>query len=179
MGQCNGCGDPVIPSVNNDAKECCELTPANCVVTSEYQNFFKIGVGKTLTYVIDTIAKYVKALTLRVDALEALHNYKTFTAILTQAGVAAPTAIIVDNKIGGTAVWAYVSPGVYTLTLTGAFAADKTIIELKDWDKPWAAQVKAFRVDVDTIQIESGNASGDYIDNDVISSMPIEIKVYD
>ena len=130
MGQCNGCGDPVIPSVNNDAKECCELTPANCVVTSEYQNFFKIGVGKTLTYVIDTIAKYVKALTLRVDALEALHNYKTFTAILTQAGVAAPTAIIVDNKIGGTAVWAYVSPGVYTLTLTGAFAADKTIIEL-------------------------------------------------
>ena len=40
MGQCDGCGNPSIPTVNEDALECCELTPANCVVTSEYQEFF-------------------------------------------------------------------------------------------------------------------------------------------
>jgi hypothetical protein len=179
MGECNGCGDPSVPTVNEDALECCELTPTNCVVTSDYQEYFKIGKGKTLTYAINKIASVVKAIAVRVTNLEALHNYSTFTAIITQAGVIAPTATIVDNKIGGTPAWAYVSPGVYTLTLTGAFTADKTIIELKDWDIPWGAKVKAFRVDVDTIQIESGNASGDYIDDDVITSMPIEIKVYD
>lgn len=180
MGQCDGCSDPSKPQVNEDAIECCELIPSNCVVTSEYQNYFKIGKGKTLTYVIDTIAKYVKAISLRVDALEALHNYSTFTAIVTQAGTADPTAVVVDNKLSGTPtpVWARTGAGKYTLTMTGAFTAGKTIIELKDFNIGWGEKVKAYWVDANTIAIESGSST-DYIDDDVITSMPIEIKVYE
>lgn len=183
MGQCDGCGDVTIPTVNNDSKECCELTPANCVVTSEYQNFFKIGKGKTLTFVIDVIAKFVKALTLRVEALEAIHNYKTFTAVVNQSGATPsdiPTAIVVNNGLTGapTPVWARTSAGQYTLTMTGAFTANKTIIELKEFNIAWGEKVKAYWVDVNTIAIASGSTT-DYIDDDVITDMPIEIKVYD
>jgi hypothetical protein len=70
MGECNGCGDPT-PVVNEESLDCHELTPSSCVVTTEYQGFFKIGVGRTLNFVINTIAKVVKALKLRIDALEA------------------------------------------------------------------------------------------------------------
>lgn len=181
MGQCDGCGDPSIPTVNEDALECCELTPANCVVTSEYQEFFKIGKGKTLTYAINKIASVVKAIGVRVTNLEALHNYSTFTAILTQDGTAtAPSATVVNNGLTGTPTpaWGYTSAGKYTLTITGAFTANKTIIELKDFDIGWGEKVKAYWVDVNTIAIESGSST-DFIDDGVITNMPIEIKVYD
>lgn len=177
---CTDCGDTNLPQVNEEALKCCELTPADCVVTTKYHNFFKIGVGKTLTFVIDTIAKFVKVNRLRIDALEALNNYRPFTAILNQAGTSAPTATVVYNGLGGTAtpVWGYTSAGKYTLTITGAFPVDKTIIELKDFDIGWGEKVKAYRVDDDTIAIESGSST-DFIDDDVITNMPIEIKVYD
>lgn len=178
MGQCNDCGDVSIPQVDNTAQECCELTPANCVVTSEYQNFFKIGKGKTLTYALDKIANYVKALATRVSTLESLHNYKTIEIVLTQAGVVAPTGTVLDNQFSGTPTYGYTSPGKYTIVLTGAFTANKTVIDIKEWNIGWGEKVKAYWVDVDTIAVESGGASLDFIDDDIITSMPIEIKVY-
>lgn len=177
---CNDCQDPNKPSVNEDAIECCELTPANCVVTSEYQNYFKIGKGKTLTYAINKIASVVKAIGVRVTNLEAFHNYRTYVGILNQSGVIAPGLTDISNQLVGTptATLGYTSAGKYTLTMTGAFTAGKTFITLGEFDRAWGEQVKAYWVDVNTIAIESGSTT-DFVDDDVITNMPIEIKVYD
>ena len=177
MGKCDGCDDPT-PVVNEESIECCELTPANCVITSEYQEYYKISVGKTLTFVINRIAKYAKALKLRVDALEGLYDYKLDAFTMDQAGVAAPTATYVKTGLGGTPVFAYVSPGKYTLTNTGVFTAGKTFIDIKEFNIGWGEKVKAYWVDVNTIAIESGSST-DYINDDVITAMQVEIKVYD
>jgi len=176
--ECNGCGDPSIPTVNNEAKECCELYPANCVVTSEYQSYFKIGVGKTLTYVINTIAKFVKKNQIRIDVLESLRDYKIVEGILDQEASDDPTGVFVKNETTVTPVLVRVNPGKYTLTMIGVFTAGKTFIDIKEFNIGWGEKVKAYWVDVNTIAIESGSST-DFIDDDVITSMPIEIKIYD
>ena len=42
-------------------------------------------------------------------------GYKVYTALLTQAGTSAPTAIILNNTIG-TLVFGYSGVGLYTIT---------------------------------------------------------------
>lgn len=175
---CNGCGDPSKPTVNNEAKECCELYPANCVVTSEYQNFFKIGVGKTLTFVVNTIAKFVKSNKLRIDSLESLHDYSIVEGVLDQDTTNDPTGVFIKNQTNVTPVLARVAAGKYTLTMTGVFTAGKTFINIKEFNIGWGEKVKAYWADVNTIAIESGSTT-DFIDDDVIVNMPIEIKIYE
>jgi hypothetical protein len=174
MGQCNDCEENNIPTVNEESLQCCEFYPADCVKTTVYQSYFNIGVGKTLTNVIDTIAKYVKKLSTRIDDL---HNYSEHVTLLSQASTNAPTATVVKNELSGSIVYAYVSPGTYTGTLVGAFTAGKTVIEVGSFDKAWGDDVKVFRVDADTISIRTGSST-DYIDNDVITDLPIVIRVY-
>ena len=55
--------------------------------------------------------------------------YKVYVALLTQSGTAAPTAIVLENSLGGI-VWARSSAGIYTATLSGAFTTDKTAVLL-------------------------------------------------
>lgn len=51
-----------------------------------------------------------------------------YSALLTQTSTNAPVATILHNTLGGTPVWARNSAGTYTLTLTGVWTADKTLI---------------------------------------------------
>lgn len=51
---------------------------------------------------------------------------KVYRALLTQTGTDAPTATVLENSLGGTPTYGYVDPGTYTVTLTGAFTANKT-----------------------------------------------------
>jgi len=54
-------------------------------------------------------------------------GYTAYTALVTQAGTAAPTALVLTNTIGGTLTWARTSAGVYTITSgTALFTVDKT-----------------------------------------------------
>lgn len=173
--ECDGCGDPSKPTVNNEAKECCELYPANCVVTSEYQNFFKIGVGKTLTFVVNTIAKFVKALKLRVDALESqvasVRPYKVYTARVTQGGVVAPDDTIMENTLSATPVWGYANPGEYNLTLVGEFPVDKTWVIATNENS--LQDVVIYRNDDDVICLFTASGT----DGNVHAN--VEIRVYD
>lgn len=54
--------------------------------------------------------------------------YKQYVALLTQTGTAAPVATVLSNTLGGTVVWARTSTGLYTATLSGAFASGKTLM---------------------------------------------------
>lgn len=58
-------------------------------------------------------------------------GYTLYTALVTQAGVTAPTATILQNTTGQTLTWARTGAGVYTVTSGAAlFTADKTIVFL-------------------------------------------------
>ena len=56
-------------------------------------------------------------------------GYTGYTSILTQAGVAAPTAVVLKNGTGAAMTWARTGAGVYTCTASGAvFTAAKTVV---------------------------------------------------
>ena len=56
-------------------------------------------------------------------------GYTVYTALLTQAGTAAPVATILQNTTGGTLTWTRQSAGNYTVTASSAlFTANKTIV---------------------------------------------------
>lgn len=56
-------------------------------------------------------------------------GYTLYTALITQAGVATPTAKILQNTTGATLTWGRTSAGIFTLTSNAAiFTADKTIV---------------------------------------------------
>ena len=60
-------------------------------------------------------------------------GYTIYTALLTQAGTAAPVATILQNTTGGTLVWTRQSAGNYTVTAsTALFTANKTIVFLNN-----------------------------------------------
>jgi len=61
-------------------------------------------------------------------ASSALKNYKTYTALLSQTGTNAPTAIVLENTLGGTVVWTRSLIGNYVGTLSGAFTTNKTAV---------------------------------------------------
>lgn len=54
--------------------------------------------------------------------------YKSYVALLSQGGTDAPTAVVLENTLGGEIVWTRDGAGTYTGTLTGAFPASKTVI---------------------------------------------------
>ena len=70
-------------------------------------------------------------------------GYTVYTALLTQAGTAAPVATILQNTTGGTFTWTRQSAGNYTVTAsTALFTADKTIVfgnqgNIPDVDFKW------------------------------------------
>ncbi len=56
-------------------------------------------------------------------------GYKVYTALLTQAGTAAPVATILQNTTGATFTWARTSSGTYTITASNnAFTSNKTLV---------------------------------------------------
>ena len=56
-------------------------------------------------------------------------GYTNYVALITQTGTAAPSAEhLIQNTTGGTPVFAYVSPGVYTITFPFAFKADPNVV---------------------------------------------------
>ena len=56
-------------------------------------------------------------------------GYTNYVALITQASTNAPTIeATLANTTGGVPVWAYASPGVYTLTFPFAFEVDKVIV---------------------------------------------------
>ena len=65
-----------------------------------------------------------------VDAVvQAGVGYTAYTALLTQAGAAAPVATVLKNNTGYTYTWARTGAGTYTITASGnAFTSNKTLV---------------------------------------------------
>ena len=106
--------------------------------------------------------------------------YKVYTALLTQSGIANPTAIVLENTIGNI-VFTYVSNGVFEGTLSNAFPIGQTVINISQqfsfsgpnfqlsWINDTARTVNKFQIRV----VQNGAPS-----DGLLLNTPIEIRVY-
>lgn len=113
--------------------------------------------------------------------LEDIQNFKSYTATLTQAGTAAPTATPVnagEAEYLGAIVWTRSAVGTYVGTLAGAFTADKTIIVVTPSDplKP----ASAVRTDANTVTLKTAaETTGTLaLADGCLSGASVEIRVY-
>jgi hypothetical protein len=96
-------------------------------------------------------------------------GYKSYVALISQTGTAAPTATELENTIGSI-LWARTSAGLYTATLTGAFPNNKTFVRINPSQVGGAAI--ALRSGDNTITISTASADG------ILALNPFEIRVY-
>ena len=110
-----------------------------------------------------------------------IRGYKVYTALLTQTGTDAPTAIVMENTIGDVE-WIYLSVGQYKLQLNNAFTINKTIIFPNVSFNATVAFTDpriigfADEGDDDYILVSSFNNSG--LADNIILNFPVEIRVY-
>lgn len=112
-----------------------------------------------------------------VDTNEFDNGYKIYKVLLNQTGTNAPVATILINTLGGTPVWSRTSPGIYTVTLNGAFPAGKTAVTC-DQNFGWH--------EVSTFQGRNDNNScflnlrevATYVDNAYLADTVFTIMVY-
>lgn len=102
-------------------------------------------------------------------------TYKVYTALITQILTDAPTAIVLENTLGGTVTFSYTSVGTYVATLTGAFVLNKTWCSITSTAGADVI-VTAGRTSDNTVSIKSF-LSGT-LSNTVMSPACLEIRVY-
>jgi len=100
---------------------------------------------------------------------QGIRPYKVYTAILTQVGTDAPTAIVLENTIGSI-VWSRTIVGGYFATLSGAFTTDKTSVLITNGS---ANATYIHGASVSTSNVNVITASDGQIDR-----ATIEIRVY-
>lgn len=105
--------------------------------------------------------------------LDATRPYKVYTAIINQNGTAAPTAVVLENTLGGVPLWERTGVGNYTATLTSAFTLNKTIVFVTGGNT--INNASGFRFDADTVYLTSNNSTS-LQDGLILTS--IEIRVY-
>ena len=103
-------------------------------------------------------------------------GYKVYTALLTQTGIVAPVATILENTIG-TISWSRNSTGVYAATSSGLFTTNKTICFITNGNAPTIGVFEMYQSNTNTVILNSINMSS--INTDVIlTQATIEIRVY-
>lgn len=107
--------------------------------------------------------------------ISELRPYKVYSALLTQSGTDAPTAIVLENTIGEI-VWSYNDIGDYTGTLVGAFNINKVFSIVENSIIGINLFIIANTTN-DTINLQSCDFIGNYV-NDNMNLTPIEIRVY-
>lgn len=117
------------------------------------------------------------------EALLKTRPYKVYTAKLTQAGTAAPTATILNDsdtlKPGSTITWTRNSIGQYFGTLTGAFPGAKTWCMLSGLDGASPSVTGFVRIMSDNfIRIDTYDAATGLPQDGSLTDTAIEIRVY-
>ena len=107
----------------------------------------------------------------------AVRPYKVYTALLSQSGTNAPTAVVLENTLGDTVVWSYSITGEYIGTLNGAFLNNKTFLNIKNNTHSSNTEYtnSIGRINIDKIVVGS-KINGTSSDGAMLAS--IEIRVY-
>lgn len=110
---------------------------------------------------------------------EAHPKYKVYRALITQSGTSAPTAVVLENTLGGTVVWSYDSVGNYTGTLAGAFSGAGVVALCQSivTSSPMR-YIQLYSPGADTINITTLDDTFTPANDVLNSSTSIEIQVY-
>jgi hypothetical protein len=115
----------------------------------------------------------------------AHRRFKIYTALLTQTGTSAPTAVVLENTLGAAVVWARSSAGTYTGTLASAFTVNKTSVDPQSVVAGVSGLyglVKAVRTSANVVTVTTSDVDlvGDTAaaTDAMLSSTMIEIRVY-
>lgn len=101
--------------------------------------------------------------------------YRSYTALLSQAGTDAPVATILENTLGVTPVWSYAAEGQYNLTSAGAFDMDKTTISVGNYPDTLSY---SRNVNGNILRVETKLDATMALANDCLNRTMIEIRVY-
>lgn len=102
--------------------------------------------------------------------------YKVYTALLTQIGTNAPSAIVLENTLGENLFFGYDGIGLYSVNGSSIFTINKTFIIVNSINSN-SQTVATFGKNIDGFSIVTRNSIGTAID-DVLDSTEIEIRVY-
>jgi len=105
-----------------------------------------------------------------------LLNYKSYVALITQSGTAAPTAIVLENTLGEV-TFSYIGVGRYNVITNSLFTLNKTFALITNSNRGTNA---IYQIDVDNFRIycKDLTASGNPFLNDALDNTTIEIRVY-
>jgi len=101
-------------------------------------------------------------------------TYKVYSALLTQTGVNAPTAIVLENTLGGNVTFTYVSPGTYYINSSSLFTIDKTSVIAGNL----GLYVTGYRVTNTTTTINLFTSASTVYQDEGLAKTFLEIRVY-
>jgi len=106
-------------------------------------------------------------------------GYKVYTALITQTGTNPPTAIVLENTLGGTPVWGRSAAGNYELLLTGAFTPNKTTVQVTHGETSYGLPYKTenYSTGGNQVYVYTFDTIGANLDLG-FSDSSIEIRVY-
>lgn len=99
-------------------------------------------------------------------------GYKVYTALLTQAGAAAPVATVLQNTTGGTIVWSKTGTGAYTATISDSlFTLNKTMVFINGGSATSTANIEWASPTRTTVTLDTAADS-------VLTGASLEIRIY-
>ncbi len=132
-----------------------------------------------LVLVVDTSEDGNPTKTATINSIGSLINagftggYTVYTALITQAGTAAPVATILQNTTGGTFTYARTSGGDYTVTVSGnLFTVNKTLVFLNGGSSENNHDIAWERASDTVINLSTHNSDGKF------TAGSIEIRIY-
>jgi hypothetical protein len=152
-------------------------TPAAGDLVPGTQNGVEQADGSTLNltrnFTVQSLAAFANSYSL---------GYTVYTALLTQAGTAAPVATVLQNTTGGTITWTRNSIGRYLATISGAtYTANKTVILLTSGSTS-ATDGRFLKVEDSgntTVQaLYNFDTSANTSQDGVVTGSMIEIRIY-
>ena len=126
----------------------------------------------TRNFTVQSVASFANSYSL---------GYTVYTALITQAGAAAPVATVLQNTTGGTIAWTRPSnPGVgrYVATISGAsYTANKTVVIVTSGGnndnilRPVVTSTTA----IDWYNIDSSDSA---VSDTIAATTTVEIRIY-
>ena len=102
--------------------------------------------------------------------------YKVYTALLTQTGTSAPTAVVLENTLGFEPTWLYSSTGLYSTT-NPIFQNNKTTVNIFQNINGYSYLFYGYIIG-NIIYIGSVFLFSNIAQNNLLTNTGIEIRVY-
>ena len=110
---------------------------------------------------------------------EATPQYKVYTALLSQSGTNAPTAIVLENTLGVDVSFTYFLAGNYYINAIGAFTIGKTCVIMGQSIYATSAYIVIPSLpNIDQVQIRVTKVTDSTSSDNKLTNFPIEIRVY-